>query len=415
MFRTILGTLKKPVASVVGRVLQRGSDDAARLALPGLREVSERITASGATSAFPRAAEEASRGALSRLAGFARRRPLVTLGGLGALGYTGYQMTQEPPAQPQPTNLVDLLGPYMGETGVPADTRRAAFEQFLMEDRARRQQMMPAVPDLVSSYDRQAAAAQSALDNYLATTGAYAGNQAQAIGSAYNRLAGQLQQSAQDEFTRGQMTAADLEALYGNLAATQAATAAGAGQATPVSETAGLAAPSGAAATAPQTTRTYGRGLADYLGREAGIESAAIGRTAQSQALQGAAQAQSLNDYFAMQAAQAQYNLANELAAGRTDAERQQAMLQYERDMQNLDYESAVAQQMLQLELEDEALGTGDQAAAQNAAITAATVWNGASEELRNTLRQQTGVETVEEFVQLVYENPFLVTALGLG
>jgi hypothetical protein len=288
------------------------------------------------------------------------------------------------------------------------------FQKFL-DEQSKRRANRPALPDLMAGYDAQAAAAQNSLNNYLNTMGTYAGNQSRAITDAYSRMASNLQKSADDTFTRGQMTAADLENLYAGLAGQQAAMAAGAGQATPASQTAGLAAPSGAAATAPQTTRTYGRGLADYLGREAGIESGAISRTAQSQALQGAGMAAGLNDYLAMKSADLQFQLANQLAASRTEAQQKQAMMEYELALADLDYESQAGQQMLEYQMEEQQMAQAEEDERYNSAVKASYMWNMMDPDTRTSILTSLGLPEgagADAFIKAVYENPALLTAI---
>ena len=415
----------KPVVGFFSGLARGGGDDAAKAVARESAEAAARGAVSGVDNKIVEGMISAGNIG-SRLKNLLKKGGKYTLLGGGAL--TGAQIGLNQLGMRGPFDWAGLMG--SDSVAVPTGASLATlqtlerpgagpkaselFQQYLDSQAAARANR-PDLPNLVTAFDTQAAAAQNALNNYLATMGGYSSNQAAAIRDAYGRMASNLQKSADDTFTRGQMTAADLENLYSGLAAQQAATAAGAGQATPVSQTAGLAAPSGEMATAPQTTRTYGRGLADYLGREAGIESGAISRTAQSQALQGAGMAQGLQDYLAMKSADLQFQLANNLAQGRTEAQQRQAMMQYERDMADLDFEAQAAQQMMGFQMQEAQQAAAEEQVKYDAAVQAAYSWQTASDEARMQIANSLGINPdsgLEQFVRAVYNNPTLLTAL---
>jgi hypothetical protein len=290
---------------------------------------------------------------------WAKKAGLVGAGGLGTAAVIGNVRGQKAPEE----MFTELL-PLDGESRADA-----ILDQYLSGTGAYQR---PDAADLVGDYDQYASAAQSDLNSYLQALSGYGQGQSQNIASAYQQLSKDLLTSAEDEFTRGQMTAADIDALYGALAGEQAALAAGEGLSAPTSATTGLVAPSGEMATAPEGTRVYGRSLGDYLGRESGIESAAIERTAQSQALQGAALAQSLKDYIAFANMQRQAEMNQQVLSGRQAVSQAQADrdLQLSRDEQ--DYNRQADQLRLERDMET--------AKAVDLAVnTAARMWNNAA------------------------------------
>lgn len=272
-------------------------------------------------------------------------------------------------------------------------------------------------PDVVGGVNAAAGTQRDSLNNYLAATGEYSKNQAQAISDAYKQMSQALLRDSGDVFQRGQVTAADIDQLYEQLAAENLGTAYGEGLSTPTSDLAGLAAPSGEAATAPDTTRTYGSTLANYLGQQAGIESSALEQTAASQALQGAALAQSLRDYVTMAEQEKRYQLESQIAAQLAEAARQQEMLKYESEREAQDYARQVAQQEFgfrNLDRQEAALREQERRDAANLAVS---LWISATSERRKLYEQigggQKGQAGMNAFVQEVYKNPEILSALG--
>lgn len=274
-----------------------------------------------------------------------------------------------------------------------------------------------APPDVTSSAASAANQQRAALNDYLATAGQYGQNQSAAIQQAYKDLSQSMLEKSADVFQRGQVTAADIDRLYETLAAENLGTAYGEGLSTPTSDVAGLAAPAGEAATSADVARTYGGTLADYLGQQAGIESAAIEQNAASQALQGAALAQSLRDYIAMASGEKRFQLESDLAAQAAEAARQQQMLDYEAAAQDRAWKQQVAQQLFGFEGVDRERAIADEENRGLSAATAARIWAQADPTLRKQLEQfvgKKGQEGLNLFVQRTYENPNILVALGL-
>jgi hypothetical protein len=115
---------------------------------------------------------------------------------------------------------------------------------------------------------------QAALDAYLRDAGVASGAMSQDVEDRYRNLSLQMLGTAQAGQRTGQLTARDIDDLYGRLADE------------PVSGmdtgtiTSGSVPMGGEMATAPQSVRTYGRSLADYLGAETGAATAAGERMA---------------------------------------------------------------------------------------------------------------------------------------
>jgi hypothetical protein len=324
---------------------------------------------------------------------------------------------------PEEYDYNTILEPYATQP-LPsnADAFREEFVGLYDDDgnliqapRSPYQQATP--PNLVEIAQRDAAQAQADLEAYLQGAGLYSRNQAQAVEDAFRAMSQNLLESSGNIYQRGQTTAADIDRLYETLGAEQLATAYGEGLSTPQGDLAGLAAPSGEMATSSDAARTYGGSLANYLGQEAGIESAALEQVAQSQALQGAALAQSLRDYVAMAELDKRYQLGRELSAAERAAATEQAMLEWQMQQQQNDYNAQLAQQLFGFEREDERVRAEEEDVRRRSAATAAWTWTTATGEQKRLLERivggKTGQAGLEEFVRMVYENPALLQVVG--
>lgn len=309
------------------------------------------------------------------------------------------------------------VAPFVGSPATENETDR--FRRYFMGDgdtAAEFQFQQPALPDFVGSERSAAAQDRRTLEDWLASSGEYSRNQAQAISDAYQGMSQNLLQSSGDIFQRGQTTASDIDRLYATLAGENLDTVYGEGLSTPVSDVGGLAAPSGAAVSAADTTRTYGRSLADYLGQEAGVESAALEQMAGSQALQGAALAQSLRDYVAMSENDRRMELGRELTARERAAVDRQAAAEFEMQRELADYNRQLAQQLFGFEGVDRERAQFDRQIRAQDAATAANLWTTASREQRAVYERiagASGQEGLERFVEFIANNPEYLVALG--
>jgi hypothetical protein len=393
-----------------GGLFRRGATAAADTASSG------RARAAGA--ALASSADDAARLPFSQRTaaywgkgGKGRKYGKIGVAGLGAYGLArlaGFDPFggQEELEDIDPRQALDLI----------PQTPDVSYEDLFKQWQEEFPYQAPGAPDLVGPVQAEAAAARANLEDYLATTGQYSRNQAQAISDAYQQMSQQLLESSGDIFQRGQITASDIDQLYNTLATENLGTAYEGAYAGDVG---GLAAPSGEAATGADVARTYGGSLADYLGQQAGIESAALEQTAGSQALQGAALAQSLRDYVAMAEAEKRYQLGRELSAAERDAAQQQAMLNFQADQMALDYQRQLAQQIFGFRAQDRTNAQIREDERRNAAQQAANLWLYADPQTKQTLSRMvgglTGQEGFNAFVDAVYKDPRIITAVGMG
>jgi hypothetical protein len=272
-------------------------------------------------------------------------------------------------------------------------------------------------PPFMGDFQADAARQRANLDDYLGATGQYSRNQADAIANAYQQMSQKTLADSGDVFQRGQVTAADIDQLYETLAAENLGTAYGEGVSAPVSDVSGLAGPAGVAATSGDVARTYGGSLADYLGQQAGFESAALEQTAASQALQGAALAQSLRDYVTMAEAEKRYMLGRELSSQERQVAQQEGLMKYESDMMENDYKRQLAQQLFGYESMDSVSASQRAEEQRQVATIAVTLWSQATPERRAAYERLVGglkgQEGLEAFVKLVYDNPEIINFIG--
>jgi hypothetical protein len=318
----------------------------------------------------------------------------------------------------EPLNFDAALSPVLSRQ--PTESQADRFNRYFVgteETPAQFPFQQPTIPDFVGTEQGFAARDLAELENYLRDNRLYSTNQAQAISDAYQGMSQNLLQSSDDIFQRGQVTAGSIDQLYDTLAAENLGTSYGEGLSTPVSDVGGLAAPAGDMVSAADTTRTYGRSLADYLGQEAGIESAALEQVAGSQALQGAALAQSLRDYVRMAETDARRQLGRELTARERDAMQRRSETEFQMELQQQDYQRQLAQQLFGFEREDTLEARMREEQRNASAAAAANFWATARGDQKKLLERivegKKGQEGLEAFVKFISENPEYLTAIG--
>lgn len=164
------------------------------------------------------------------------------------------------------------------------------------------------------AYNKYASGLQGSLQNYLGGIGGYSAAQGAAIEKAYADLAEQSRGLAEQAMSESQMAASDIDRLYGDAATAAAGYGAGQGLTGTPSDVSGLTGVSGAMAEAPDTTRTYGQSLADWMGRQGIIQRQDLESAAQSYLAQGLGTKSQMQAEAAALQSKAQYDLANRLS-----------------------------------------------------------------------------------------------------
>jgi hypothetical protein len=405
---------KKVVPAVAGWATKRGSREVASSAAAAAAKSTAKSTAKSATRTTVKRTVKDTTGdavedALKQIGG--RRIPRSVKVGLPAAAVGLEAFTPLDPIS-RGWNFAKSLGSTpapevntyekMKELGLLPDGQKPVDYTSSLDEYVRQiqeQQQVP-LPDLMGAFDQNVASAQSQLDAYLAGNRAYGQNTSQAVADAYKQMSQNLLRESDDVFNRGQVTAGDIDNLYGslgfdNLQESYADTG---------SDTSGLAGVSGADASAADDTRVYGRSLADYLGRDAGIDSAALERTAQSQALQGAALAQSLRDFIQQAESERRMDFSQQVMNQRAQIDNQQKMMEYEQEANLQNYLNSIGWDIAQVKAQEGLGGQQQEEITRAIAIEAVEAFYNGDEQERRKIAANFG--SVEDWVAAVQANP---------
>jgi hypothetical protein len=224
------------------------------------------------------------------------KKKLFGLGLLGAVGGLGYAAGREG----ESTNFEATQAMLDAVKGTGLD-----YDTMLEEDLAALRGAYAGVGD---------GGAQGRLNEYLSGLRGYSQAQGEAIERGYSDLSASALRQAEEAAAESQMAATDIDRLYGGAADDIAGYGAGQGLTTGASDVSGLAGVSGAMAEAPDTTRTYGQSLADWMGRQGITQRQDLEAAAQSYLAQGTGTRAQLAATTEGQAQRAQFELGQQLA-----------------------------------------------------------------------------------------------------
>jgi hypothetical protein len=270
---------------------------------------------------------------------------------------------------------------------------------------------------------QQAAEAQANLEQWLGQYSAYGNNQAAAIQGEYNDVAARTEQLAAEIANEGQMTAADIDALYGSLGGYVGDLESGAGLSADTGDTTGMVAAAGELATAGDMSGAYGASIADWLGRESSIDSSGMRAQALSTNAQGVAGAQGIRDEVTMQAAAQRFALQQQLLNLISEAERADRTWAAQSQQDSRQWDLSVADRRAQASGTDAGSDYEDKLMRHEAGIIAQVAWRdkvvNAEKDDPTRIRLEAafgvGIQGEKTFRDAVQQNPQVLVYLGLA